>query len=112
MKDFNEILKNKRIAVIRKGEDGCMGHIFLPTGKRVNFVFSFGGNWEHLSVSTPRACPTWEDMCAAKDLFWEETECCVEYHPAKKDYVNIHPYCLHIWRPINENLPTPPLIYV
>lgn len=28
------------------------------------------------------------------------------------DYVNIHPYCLHIWKPINQEIPTPPRILV
>lgn len=112
MRDFNKIKYDNRIWIVSSGEDGCMGYLFLRTGKRVNFVFSFGGGWEHLSVSTARSCPTWEDMCAAKDLFFEKNETCVQYHPAANDYVNNHPYCLHIWRPINERLPQPPIEYV
>ena len=34
-------------------------------------------------------------------------EICVEYHPKKSEYVNNHPYCLHIWKPIDVELPTP-----
>jgi len=30
----------------------------------------------------------------------------------KKDYVNNHNYCLHIWKPINQEIPTPPSIMV
>lgn len=112
MKDFEIIKSDKRIKILNSGDDGCLGHLFLSTGKCVNFVFSFGGGWEHLSVSTPHSCPTWDDMCAAKDLFFEKNECCVQYHPAESDYVNYHPYCLHVWRPIIEKLPTPPKIFV
>lgn len=112
MRKFADILTDKRIRVLRSGDDGCMGNLFLPTGKLVNFVFSFGGGWEHLSVSTPHSCPTWDDMCAAKDLFFNKDECCVQYHPAEKNYVNHHQFCLHIWRPLNEKLPEPPTIFV
>ena len=35
-------------------------------------------------------------------------EICVEYHPAESEYVNNMPYCLHIWRPQREPIPTPP----
>lgn len=112
MKDFEMIKSDKRIMVEKICEDGCAGHLFLSTGKQACFVFSFGGGWEHLSVSMPRNLPTWDDMCAAKDLFFEKEECCVQYHPAESDYVNIHPYCLHIWRPISEKIPTPPKEFV
>lgn len=67
--------------------------------KRLNFVFSVQEGWEHLSVSMPSKTPTWEQMCMMKDIFWEEEEECLEYHPRKSEYVNIHNHCLHIWRP-------------
>ena len=76
---------------------------------------SWGAGWEHCSVSiTDRyeRCPDWEQMCFIKDTFWNENECCVQYHPAKKDYVNNHKYCLHIWKPIEQELPMPPSIMV
>ena len=46
-------------------------------------------------------------MCVIKDCFWNEDEVCMQLHPAKKDYVNNHNYCLHIWK-----IPTPPSIMV
>jgi hypothetical protein len=36
----------------------------------------------------------------------------VQYHPAKSEYVNNMPNCLHLWRPVNEAMPTPPSIMV
>jgi hypothetical protein len=68
--------------------------------------------WEHVSVSFTDRSPTWEEMCWVKNLFWEEDEVVVQYHPRKSDYVNHHPHCLHLWRPMRRSLPTPPTILV
>lgn len=68
--------------------------------------------WEHVSVSTRDRTPTWEEMSFVKDLFWTEEECVVQFHPPKSEYVNHHPHCLHLWRPLGENIQTPPSILV
>ena len=78
----------------------------------VVIVASWGGGWEHVSVSLARRCPTWEEMCMIKDIFWGEEECVVEYHPPRSQYVNRHPYCLHLWKKIGEEFETPPKEYV
>jgi len=54
--------------------------------------------WEHVSVSTERRCPNWEEMCFIKDLFWEENELVIQYHVPKEDHINNHPYVLHLWK--------------
>lgn len=56
------------------------------------------GLWEHISVSpkNKKRCPTWDEMCAIKDMFFGLDEECVEFHPKKNEYVNISEYCLHI----------------
>ena len=85
-------------------------------GKAFNVVVSDGGGWEHVSVSPTNrkrpTCPTWEEMCEIKQMFFEDEETVVEYHPKKSDYVNLCNNCLHLWRPLNEKLPTPPRLYV
>lgn len=65
--------------------------------------------WEHVSVSIEKKnrCPTWEEMCFAKDLFWDETECVLQFHPPKSVYVNNHPYVLHLFRLKDFNQPMP-----
>ena len=72
--------------------------------------------WEHVSVHVVRAnkqfTPTWDDMCKVKELFWDDTDCVVQFHPPKSEYVNRHQNVLHLWRPANENIPTPPKIFV
>ena len=57
------------------------------------------GQWEHVSVSLPDRCPTWDEMNFVKDLFWSGSETVLQFHPAKFQYVNTHPFCLHLWKP-------------
>src|SRR5512137_2167166 len=66
---------------------------------------SDGFLYEHVSVSTHSRCPTWEEMCFIKDLFWDEEDCVIQYHPPKSEYINCHPTCLHLWRPIGIEIP-------
>lgn len=93
--------------------DGPNGHfrIIGPRG-RLHVIASNGAGWEHVSVSLPARTPSWEEMCFIKNLFWEPNEVVIQFHPAESDYVNNHPYCLHLWRPTNAAVPTPPTILV
>jgi hypothetical protein len=114
MKALEEIRKTPNLFIDAEAENDGMGGRYYDkqTGKFLHFIFSYQMGWEHLSVSTPSKCPTWEQMCMMKDIFWNKDECCVEYHPKEEDYVNNHPYCLHIWRPTEEVIPTPPTLLV
>ena len=82
---------------------------------RIKVIASSGSEeipWDHVSVSTEHRCPTWAEMAWIKSLFFDDEEIAVEYHPPKSQYVNYHPYCLHLWRPHGEALPLPPMIAV
>jgi hypothetical protein len=79
--------------------------VTLKHGQKVKVIASDGLGWEHVSVSRQDRAPTWDEMCQVKALFWEESDCVIQYHPAKKDYVNVHNHCLHLWR--TEGIPTP-----
>lgn len=68
-------------------------------------------DWEHVSVSLPDRCPTWEEMCFIKSLFWNEEDCVVQYHPPKSDYVNVSNNCLHLWK-FKGEMPRPPKEFV
>ena len=78
----------------------------------MSVVFSWGGGWEHISVGYKNRTPTWDEMCIVKDIFFDEEECVVQYHPPKSEYVNNHPYVLHLWKPIGIKIPMPPKIMV
>lgn len=73
-----------------------------------------GEPWEHVSVSVnhEQRCPTWEEMCWVKDQVWDAEECVVQFHPPKSEYVNQHPYVLHLWRCPTQETPRPPSICV
>ena len=111
MKAFDEIRGDRRFQSLQTGEDGGNGFVTIR-GKIFTVVYSDGGGWDHVSVSFRNRCPSWDEMCEIKDMFFRPDECCIEYHPAEKDYVNVHPYCLHIWRPQKDELPKPPRIFV
>ncbi len=84
----------------------------------INCIVSDGMGWQHVSVtisSTQRKverCPTWEEMCYVKSLFWDNNETVIQYHPPESEYVNNHPYCLHLWKPDNVQLPLPDSLMV
>lgn len=98
------------------GDDKNGAFKVFVQGKSFNVIASNGGGWEHVSVSpgspNRKKCPTWDEMCAIKDMFFEPEETVVQYHPAKSEYVNVHPFCLHMWRPTWYDMPKPPTEYV
>lgn len=65
--------------------------------------------WEHVSVSLPDRTPTWREMCFIKSLFWDPEDIVVQIHPRASEYVNAHPNCLHLWRPIGWDILQPPV---
>lgn len=75
---------------------------------------SDGEGWEHVSVSLPlnKRCPTWEEMCFIKDMFWSPEDVVIQYHPAKKDYVSHVSNCLHLWKPTGQDIPTPNSMFI
>jgi hypothetical protein len=94
---------------------GNNGAFFIPCFMHGGFLFviaSDGLGWEHVSVSLLDRCPIWNEMCIIKDLFWDENDAVFQFHPLKKLYVNMHPNCLHLWRPINTTIPIPNPILV
>lgn len=92
-------------------ENGNNGAFVVPLnfGQRVNVIASDGEGWEHVSVSRTDRVPTWDEMCQVKDIFWDDNDTVVQYHPAKCNYVNNHPNCLHLWRFAGAEFPTPPI---
>jgi len=93
--------------------DGNNGY-FLVTRRNTQLVViaSDEMGWDHVSVSHQGRCPTWEEMCIVKELFFKPQEWVIQYHPAEEDYISRHPYVLHLWRPQNQDIPKPPPIMV
>lgn len=101
-------------------EHGGNGVFFVPyIGNILRVIASDGQDappelpkWEHVSVSLPNRCPTWDEMCFIKDMFFEPEEAVMQLHPRQSEYVNCHPHTLHLWRPVDVAIPEPPAIYV
>lgn len=94
-------------------DDGIAAQLtFAGIGNMLRVIASWGEGWDHVSVSLPGRTPYWSEMCFVKDFFFYPNECVVQYHPDRKDYINNHPHCLHLWRPQNVAIPTPPLQFV
>jgi len=90
-------------------------HGAFYAAKRGLFIISSGTcdpDWEHVSVSMEKRCPNWTEMCIIKDLFWDEEETVVQFHPKKSEYVNNHPHCLHLWKKVKHDYDLPPTIFV
>lgn len=85
-------------------------------------IASDGGEcgWDHVSIHVryrqgidrKMRTPTWDEMCWIKDLFFDEDETVLQFHPRKTDYVNTHKHVLHLWRPVNQTIELPPMILV
>lgn len=75
-------------------------------------IASNGLDWDHISVSTEARCPRWEEMHLIKQMFFENDEIAIEIHPSEEEYVNMHPYCLHMWRSQKLEIPMPPKFMV
>lgn len=94
--------------------DGGCGELYRGGKEYGSVIWSNSGGWEHVSVCPYKKShtPTWDEMCELKDMFFNDDEVVVQYHPAKSNYINIMPNCLHLWRPLNDALPTPQIIMV
>jgi len=104
-------LKTTRLVISEYGDDGGYAWAKFRSSKEnthASIIFSWGAGWDHVSVSFHNRVPTWGEMCEAKNMFFYKDEVCFQLHPAESEYVNMHPHCLHIWRPQNVSVPTPP----
>lgn len=86
------------------GFNGLFEFALPGEARRIRCIASNGLGWEHVSVSFgpgSKSAPSWELMCRIKALFWNDEDTVIQFHPAKANYVNFHPGCLHLWRCID-----------
>lgn len=97
--------------------DGNNGAFFVSSpehGWRLAIIASDGDGWEHVSVhcfkqeGKQQRAPNWREMCFVKDLFWDDEDVVMQLHPKRSEYVNMHQFTLHLWRPLHATIPTPP----
>lgn len=87
------VIEQHRIA----GQPGDMNGAFQIGNMRI--IVSEGMGWDHVSVSRPTRCPTWDEMETVKRMFFKPTETCMQLHVPEAEHINRHAYCLHLWRP-------------
>ena len=100
MKNLNELNQYRiRHPMYPDPGDETCGWFAIP-GKNGNSQLvccaSAYEGWDHVSVSLRTRTPTWDEMAKVKRMFFDDEETVVQFHPKKSEYVNNHPYCLHL----------------
>lgn len=63
-----------------------------------------GRLWRHLSVSRPHSMPKWEDLVNVKEWFLGKESKAIQVIPPRSQYVNIHPFCLHLFECLSGDI--------
>jgi|SRR5215831_14238943 len=85
------------------------GMYLIPyAGVKLTVIASDGAGWDHVSVSLRHRCPTHEELEFIRGLFFRDDECVVQYSVPRREHINTHPHCLHLWRPQGRDVPRPP----
>jgi hypothetical protein len=81
-------------------QDGNKGK-FSPgrfkMGRCTVLVTIDNGKW-HLSISTPSASPSYNEIKQARYAYVPDDVTMAQIFPPKKEFVNIHPFCHHLWQ--------------
>lgn len=97
------------------GDHTCGAFYFRSPIDRqgIRVIASTGGGWDHVSVSRRNRCPNWQEMEFVAQLFFEPHEHAFQLHVPPDEHINVHPYCLHWWRPHPPvTIPLPPVHFV
>lgn len=120
MRTLNTAVEIYRVKTGPMGSDASYGNngMFVvphrsaaPKPRYLQVIVSDGEGWDHVSVSLPDRCPTWEEMQYVRSLWFTNEEWVVQYSPPKSAHINVHPFCLHLWRKQEAEtlwLPVPP----
>ena len=121
MRTINDLEQNTQVQIteniktVSGDVHGVMGFLNLRDCKKtMSFMATIdddnGKKWEHVSVSyydDLKKTPTWAEMCAVKDVFWNAEEEVHQIHPKESQYVhgvghaaNQKTNILHLWRPV------------
>jgi hypothetical protein len=66
-----------------------------------------GRSWLHVSCAHPDRLPSWETLKDVKTIFVGRDRQAVQVLPSEKNYVNVHPYCLHLFCCLEDEDPLP-----
>lgn len=101
--------------------EGTQHGVFIIPGRHANGralkVIATDGEdteWEHVSVSVGdslKKCASYTEMSLVKDLFWDDNQRVISFHPPKEEHVNMGEV-LHLWRWKAGDFPHPPTAFV
>jgi hypothetical protein len=95
-----------------EGDETC-GAFAVPIGSHLFAVVAAANKgFDHVSVSLPNRCPSWEEMDKMKRLFFKPDEIAFQVHPKETDHISVYPFCLHLWRCWWIDPPMPPKEFV
>ena len=96
------------------GDETC-GAFNIPSlidGAMMRVIASSDGWWDHVSASKEKRVPHYYDMSMLHRLFFKPDETSMQLHVPASQHVNVHPHCLHLWRPHGVAIPLPPSVFV
>lgn len=116
MRNLNELDAYRRrsgdvVRVMGGIGDATRGVFDIPfprTGVVLLVIASSGDGWDHVSVSLPNRCPNWQEMEHVKRTFFRPDETAMQLHVPPSEHVNCAQTCLHLWRPLDREIPRPP----
>lgn len=126
-KDWKHLEKFRMQGKFSSPPGAHYGHFQIPHSGRGLIIICSSGEvamsqgleaWDHVSVRGHDPVfrrdfiPSWPAMCYVKELFWDDDECVVQYHPPKSDHINVNEYVLHLWRNPKVEFPMPPKDFV
>lgn len=117
MRTLHEILAHPstpQLLELEIGIDGFAAMASRPGRRLLRVVASWGGGWDHVSVSTRpgSAPPTWDEMDGIARAFFHDDEVPVQFHVGGAAKVNRHPNCLHLWLQHGRRTELPPRDFV
>lgn len=69
---------------------------FFEMGRCRVIVSVDEGKW-HLSISAQNSLPSYEELKEARYKFLPNDIYAAQIFPPKEEFVNMHPYCFHLW---------------
>jgi len=85
--------------ILKRSPDGYLAaHNFTRQSVIVSEAVELDGKrWVHLSTAFPSRLPTWAELVKTKELFLGEESRALQIVAPRSEWVNIHPYCLHLF---------------
>ena len=95
--------------VVSEGDDGAM---YVMPNRHASVIVSVareqdGRLWLHASMGRPDRLPTWDELAAMKAWAIGTDRYAYQVIPPASKHVNIHPNVLHLWAPLEGDLPLP-----